>query len=410
MRLLNIDTFRLESFQNADEAPPYAIFSHRWEEEEVIYDDLQEPLINQDFRVLQRRFEAMEKRFDGLMCRLEEQNPTKSTRPTFAQSEQSAPTLLRRNDSPVPLLQYQEHDAQDNWGRLGDLQPIANGSSNHLHESSTWDTEALRIDLEDAKSTSLLVASYPHLARAVMKKGWGKIVGCCREVRRLGMRYVWIDTCCIDQKSSSEVYESINSMFDWYRIAKLCLAYLSDVTDGLNTGDNDDIDTYIDRAVDSARTLRLTSSASQRRSLRGSGVNFNRSQWFHRGWTLQELIAPAEVWFYQYDWQLLGLRSSLAYRISCITDIDELILQKNGLLCLHSFSVATKMSWAAGRRTSRPEDRAYSLMGLFGINMPTLYGEGEEAAFFRLQTKIFQVFSDHSIFAWEPRYAACSDA
>lgn len=244
-----------------------------------------------------------------------------------------------------------------------------------------------------------------------MKKGWAKIAGCCREVRGLGMRHVWIDTCCIDQKSSSEAYKSINSMFDWYRSAKMCIAYLSDVTEGLDGGADGakhDIGVRVDRLADSHQTLGSTPSASQRRDFSSAGVNFNRSQWFRRGWTLQELIAPSEVWFYQHDWQLLGLRSSLAYCISCITDINELILQKNGLLRLHSISVAAKMSWAAGRQTTRPEDRVYSLMGLFGMNMPTLYGEGEEAAFFRLQTKIFQVFSDHSIFAWEPRYASCS--
>lgn len=126
-------------------------------------------------------------------------------------------------------------------------------------------------------------------------------------------------------------------------------------------------------------------------------------QWFRRGWTLQELIAPKEVWFYQ-DWKFPGPRSTLSYRISCITNIDEKILQNNSLDHLHSYSVATRLSWAAGRLTTRPEDRAYSLMGLFGINMPTLYGEGEQSAFFRLQMKIFWVFADHSILAWEPRF------
>jgi hypothetical protein len=337
------------------------------------------------------------------MCRFQEQDFAMSSSSEATKSDQSTSTPFDRKGQPNSLLQYQEIDAEETLRQLEDPQLIANEPTNGLNKSTTCDTEALRVNLEDAKSTSFLVISHPHLARAVMKKGWSKFMGCCKEVKRLGMRYVWIDTCCIDQKSSSEVYESINSMFDWYRIARLCIAYLSDVTEGLDAGDDDGEDTPVVRLRDSARTLRLMPSTSQRSRHIISGVNFNHSQWFQRGWTLQELIAPDEVWFYQYDWQLLGLRSSLAYRISCITDINELILHKNGLLRLHSFSVATKMSWAAGRHTTRPEDRAYSLMGLFGINMPTLYGEGGEAAFFQLQTKNFEVFSDHSILAWDPR-------
>jgi hypothetical protein len=70
------------------------------------------------------------------------------------------------------------------------------------------------------------------------------------------------------------------------------------------------------------------------------------------------------------------------------------------MIDFRSCNVATKFSWAALRETTRPEDQAYCLMGLFGINMPLLYGEGSRA-FMRLQRKIIASSNDESIFAWE---------
>jgi hypothetical protein len=58
------------------------------------------------------------------------------------------------------------------------------------------------------------------------------------------------------------------------------------------------------------------------------------------------------------------------------------------------------MFWASKRETSREEDLAYSLLGLFGITMPLLYGEGDKA-FSRLQKAIIEVSDDETIFAWQ---------
>jgi hypothetical protein len=185
----------------------------------------------------------------------------------------------------------------------------------------------------------------------------------------------WIDTCCIDKTSSAELSEAINSMFDWYGDAEICYAYLSDV---LGSGDLD-------------QRLR----------------DFTKSRWFKRGWTLQELIAPTIVVFFAQDWSVIGSRSSLIGTIAQTTGIDRAFFS-DGLLSasrtsnhnrLGQYSVAQKMSWASKRDTTRVEDKAYCLLGIFGVNLPLLYGEGK-MAFIRLQEEIMKRSSDHSIFAW----------
>ncbi len=124
---------------------------------------------------------------------------------------------------------------------------------------------------------------------------------------------------------------------------------------------------------------------------------FSQSEWFNRGWTLQELIAPSVVIFLDQAWQEIGTKSSLQPILSKITSIPPAILQGAQL---ETASVAQRMSWASKRKTTRVEDLAYCLMGIFGINMPLLYGE-EEKAFIRLQEEIIKISDDHSLFAWE---------
>ena len=195
-------------------------------------------------------------------------------------------------------------------------------------------------------------------------KGYRKIKDCCELAASDGWKYVWIDTCCIDKTSSAELSEAINSMYRWYGEAQICYAYLAD--------------------VDSA-------GQSHRSTMR----SFERSRWFTRGWTLQELLAPDFVVFYDKAWVEIGTRSSLGKRISKITGIkhDHMIRPLKA-------SVAAKMSWASDRTTTRSEDIAYSLMGLFEVNMPLLYGEGSKA-FTRLQHEIVKISDDESIFAWQ---------
>ncbi|TBU45301.1 hypothetical protein BD309DRAFT_890662 [Dichomitus squalens] len=200
-----------------------------------------------------------------------------------------------------------------------------------------------------------------------------KIREACRVAREAGYRYLWIDSCCIDKASSSELTESINSMYLWYGLAQVCYAYLVDVP-----SDEDP------REDESA---------------------FRKSRWHERGWTLQELIAPPAVIFLAKDWKTFGTKLDLRDLVEEITGIPEEALLH--VKSLDEFSVAQRLSWAARRQTSRKEDRAYSLLGVFNINMPTLYGEGSRA-FRRLQEEIVRRIPDLSLFAWSGRvYGNC---
>lgn len=215
--------------------------------------------------------------------------------------------------------------------------------------------------------------------RASEGPGLLKILGFCELALRLGYEWVWIDTCCIDQKSSAELSEAINSMYKWYHDAEECFVYLADVKLGGRPRGLDDSD-KTDEDVD-------------------FGAMFSASSWFTRGWTIQELLAPHVVRFYDVDWREIGTQDDLAARISAATYIHRAYITKNH--SISQASVATKMSWAARRKTSRSEDIAYCLLGLFGVNMPLLYGEGAQKAFIRLQTEIITQSDDETIFAWK---------
>jgi hypothetical protein len=294
MRLLNVHTFKLESFDNPKARPPYAILSHRWREGEVLFNDLRDPAYSGVVLALTERIRSLEIRL---------------------------------------------------------------GAADEKAEIDPWNFQ---------------------LHAAKQKPGWSKIKNCCAEAANCGLGYVWIDTCCIDKESSTELSEAINSMFSWYKDSKMCFAYLDDVSTYRPLGD---------------------------------------SEWFKRGWTLQELIAPHEVFFYQRDWRFIGFRSSMATFLSKVTGISHDILCQGTAKAqeekthfsrssthkqrtISQFSAAVKFSWASARTTSREEDQSYSLLGLFGLNMPILYGEGGQAAFYRLQTEIFRATGDHTIFAW----------
>lgn len=201
------------------------------------------------------------------------------------------------------------------------------------------------------------------------KKSWGKVVNACRKARQNSppLKHIWIDTCCIDQASSAELSEAVNSMFRWYESAAVCYAYLDDVEG----------------------TIHGTESLED---------SMKRARWFLRGWTLQELIAPASVIFFSADWEIIGTKDSLRNIISSVTGVDVDVLLKPQLLPTRS--IARRMSWAANRDTKRPEDIAYCLMGIFNVNMPLIYGEGNKA-FIRLQEEIIKDSEDQSLFAWQ---------
>jgi hypothetical protein len=191
------------------------------------------------------------------------------------------------------------------------------------------------------------------------KAGYKKLLFCEEQAARDGLQYVWVDTCCIDKSNSTELAEAINSMFRWYREAAKCYVYLSDVSTR-NSGNN--------------QSSGFTWESA-----------FQKSRWFTRGWTLQELIAPESVDFFSEDGKQLGDKRSLEQQVHEITGIPIKALQGSPL---SQFSVSERISWADNRETKRKEDKAYSLMGIFDIHMPLIYGEGREKAFIRLRNKI----------------------
>ncbi|OSS47961.1 hypothetical protein B5807_06712 [Epicoccum nigrum] len=213
--------------------------------------------------------------------------------------------------------------------------------------SHTWGTPDEEVSFRDMQTGS-----------GENKRGYRKLLFCGKQAADDGLRYFWVDTCCIDKTSSAELSEAINSMYMWYGAAEVCYAYLADVP---------------------------------------SNRTFQNSRWFERGWTLQELIAPMEVIFFDEKWEPLGTRLELSKSVQGCTGIPERVFLES--TSLDSFSVAQKMSWAANRGTTRVEDRAYCLMGIFGINMPLIYGEGENS-FIRLQEEVMRISDDHSLFAW----------
>jgi hypothetical protein len=199
-------------------------------------------------------------------------------------------------------------------------------------------------------------------------EGYNKVAGAMRQAASAGHKYIWIDSCCIDKSSSAEHSESINSMYAWYQKATVCYAFLDNKA-GSDTADPEAL--------------------------------FKKSTWFDRGWTLQELLVPEKVEFFgessEGSWVKLGDRASLRGLVSTRTGIPTMYL--TGPQNLHLASVAQKMSWVARRETTRDEDIAYCLLGLFSVNMPLLYGEGTRA-FMRLQEEIMKISDDQTIFAW----------
>ena len=213
---------------------------------------------------------------------------------------------------------------------------------------------------QDGYTPTMSILSSPDVSDKVRRA--------CAIARADGYDLMWIDSCCIDKSSSAELSEAINSMYSWYRHAKVCYVYLSDVDDG-----------------------DFPSAPNSQ---------FRGARWHTRGWTLQELLAPRYVVFYSRGWQVLGTKNTLAAVIEEVTGIDRSIL--NHELPLQSVSVARRMWWASARVTARVEDEAYCLMGIFDINMPTIYGEGRHA-FVRLQEEILKVVPDQTIFSWALR-------
>ena len=222
------------------------------------------------------------------------------------------------------------------------------------------------------------------------KKGWIKIFGSAKEAKKYCCKYVWVDTCCIDKSSSAELSEAINSMFRWYRKSKVCVVHLEDVSKQPEPK-------VVEIEPDSEPATPPPSPLSP--------PGFHQSRWFRRGWTLQELIAPKTLYFYDSAWNNIGEKGELEQVIWRITGIDLDVLRDHDLL--HTKGIARRFSWASQRETTRIEDIAYCLMGIFSVNMPLHYGEGK-MAFIRLQEEIMRSRYDHSLFAWSHHFSTAA--
>ena len=235
--------------------------------------------------------------------------------------------------------------------------------------SHTWSSdERDEVKLQDIKDGT-----------GSQKTGSQKLLFCREQAKHDGLQYFWVDTCCIDQTNLVELSEAINSMFRWYKKAAKCYVYLLDVSVNKKHGE---------------AHMEWESA-------------FRNSRWFTRGWTLQELLAPTVVEFYSRDGIRLGDKRSLEHQIAEITRIPIGALRGDKL---SRFNIDKRFSWAESRRTTKEEDKAYCLLGVFDISLPLIYGEGQSKAMKRLQREIRESGSNepHSISTISQSIIHCS--
>ncbi|KAH8679766.1 beta transducin-like protein HET-E2C*40 [Tricladium varicosporioides] len=214
--------------------------------------------------------------------------------------------------------------------------------------SHTWGEDIEEVTFEDLKNGT-----------GKSKAGYKKIQFCGEQAGRDGIRYFWVDTCCINKSNNTELARAINSMFRWYRNANKCYVYLSDVLGSMSN-------------INNSHQLPWE-------------LAFRASRWFTRGWTLQELLAPASVEFFSREGECLGDKKTLERQIHQITNIPITALRGTPL---SQFNVEERLLWAETRQTTHGEDKAYSMLGIFDVYMPLIYGEGREHAFKRLRKEI----------------------
>lgn len=236
--------------------------------------------------------------------------------------------------------------------------------------SHTWDKE--EVTLQDMQGFGVKLMSTASRNQLIKEKpALRKVLEAAKLAADEGHDWIWIDTCCIDKTSSAELSEAINSMYRWYQNSDICYVYLADATE--------EVRRHPKRSFDKA---------------------IRKGRWITRGWTLQELIAPRKLSFYSQDWFFIGAKGDehIMGPLIKATGIDVGVL--SGDIATHEVLIANRMRWASKRETRRQEDMAYCLMGIFGVNMPLLYGEGGVRAFIRLQNEILRATDDQTIFAW----------
>jgi hypothetical protein len=243
------------------------------------------------------------------------------------------------------LLYYRE----DGELRVTDDMVDADATRPYAILSHTWGKEEEEVSFEDLAKNS-----------GKDKAGYKKMQLCGEQAKRDGLQYFWVDTCCINKANKAEHSLAIRSMFRWYRKAARCYVYLPDVTASHVVCEEDASPPAWD-------------------------TEFRQSKWFTRGWTLQELLAPSVVEFFSRDWHKLGDRVSLNTQIHEVTTIPFRVLAGAPL---SQSSTDERFRWRQERHTKLKEDAAYSLSGIFDVEMAPVYGEGKKEAFRRLHDEI----------------------
>lgn len=205
---------------------------------------------------------------------------------------------------------------------------------------------------------------------------FSKLRSFCEVAKCLGLGWAWCDTCCINKESSAELDEAITSMFRWYRDSALTIVYFFDIS-GFSRDD------------------------------------LIKSKWFKRGWTLQELLAPRVMRFYDRTWTpcVRGpaynhkLVPEWLHALQCATGIPPSALQE---FTPGPDNPREKLRWASARSTTRGEDQAYCLFGIFDLTLQPQYGEGEKA-FGRLLAELIRITQDTGLLDWNgKRSERCS--
>ena len=285
----------------------------------------------------------------------------RNTKATFApldvvvavEHEPSSTDVPPRPRGPLATMRLLELLSNGDFRLTGKL--LDNAIPRYAILSHTWGDESQEVTFEDMVEGS-----------GQGKAGYEKIKFCGEQTARDGLRYFWVDSCCIKKSSDSELSESLNSMFRWYYRAEKCYVYLSDVSIRKRKRRDENMQNTWEQA-------------------------FRKSKWFTRGWTLQELLAPSSVEFFTREGKRLGDKQSLEQQIHEITGIPISALRGSAL---SQFGADQKLDWAKNRKTTREEDWAYSLMGIFEISMPVMYGEGRTKAVRRLRKEIDDASKD----------------
>ncbi|PVH69398.1 HET-domain-containing protein [Cadophora sp. DSE1049] len=241
----------------------------------------------------------------------------------------------------------------DSNNKLSLTKDLASNIPAYAILSHTWGDDGQEFTFED------LVKGAGKL-----KPGYRKIRFCGDQAARDGLRYFWVDTCCIDKSDAAELQSAINSMFLWYKNAARCYVYLPDVL------------LFKENKVQNSYDLNFE-------------IAFRASRWFTRGWTLQELVAPSSVEFFSTGYQRIGDKKSLERLIHEVTGIPVEVFQGYESA---RYSFEDKLSWVTKRQTKKEEDMVYSLLGIFGVFLPLNYGEGRDNALRRLRDEVERCF------------------